>query len=54
MKSRLVVSGAFCLHLLYCILEDLFVAHVSLDKVFEAGNNSLGLFVKLEHSRRQT
>lgn len=51
MKSRLVVSGAFGLHLLYCILEDLFVAHISLDEMFEAGNHSLGLLVKLKHSQ---
>lgn len=47
MKSRLVVSGSFGLHLLYGILEDLFVAHVGLDQLFEAGNHSLGLLVKL-------
>lgn len=47
MKSRLVVCGSFGLHLLYGILEDFFVAHVSLDQVFEAGNHSLGLLVKL-------
>lgn len=48
MKSRLVVSGAFSLHLLHCILEDLLVAHVSLDKMFEAGNHSFGLLIKLQ------
>lgn len=52
MKSRLIVSGAFCLHLLYCVLEDLFVTHISLDEMFEAGNHSLGLLVKLKHSQR--
>lgn len=52
MKSRLVVSGSFGLHLLYGILEDLFVAHVGLDEVFEAGNHSLGLLVKLKHKQR--
>lgn len=53
MKSRLVVSGAFSLHLLHCVLEDLFVAHVSLDEMLEAGNHSLSLLVKLKHSRGQ-
>ena len=52
MKSRLVVCGAFSLHLLHCILEDLFVAHVSLDEMFEAGNHSLGLLIKLKNSMR--
>lgn len=54
MKSRLVVCGAFCLHLLHCILEDLFVAHVSLDEMFEAGNHSLRLLVKLKHNERHS
>lgn len=54
MKSRLVVGGAFSLHLLHCVLEDLFVAHVSLDEMFEAGNHCLGLLVKLKHSRRRS
>lgn len=31
MKPRLVVSGAFSLHLLHGLLENLFVSHVSLD-----------------------
>ena len=52
MKSRLVVGGAFGLHLLHCILEDLFVAHIGLDEMFEAGNHGLGLLVELKHSRR--
>lgn len=51
MKSRLIVSGAFRLHLLYCVLEDLFVTHISLDEMFEAGHHSLGLLVKLKHSQ---
>lgn len=50
MKTRLVVSGAFSLHLLHCILEDFFVAHISLDEMFEAGNHSLGLLVELKHN----
>ena len=54
MKSRLVVSGAFSLHLIHSIFEDLFVADVSLDKMFEAGNHGLGLLVKLKHSRRHS
>lgn len=54
MKSRLVVGGAFSLHLLHCVLEDLFVAHVSLDEVFKAGYHGLGLLVKLRHSRRRS
>lgn len=54
MKSRLVVRGAFSLHLLHCILEDLFVAHVSLDEMFEAGNHSLRLLVKLKHNGRNS
>lgn len=49
MKSRLVVRGSFGLHLLNGILEDLFVAHIGLDQVFEAGNHSLSLLVKLNH-----
>lgn len=31
MESRLVVSGAFSLHLLHCVFEDLFVSYVCLD-----------------------
>ena len=47
MKSRLVVCGSFGLHLLYGILEDLFITHIGLHQVFEAGNHSLSLLVKL-------
>lgn len=51
MKSRLVVSGAFSLHLLHSVFEDLFVAHICLDEMFEARNHSLGFLIKLKHSR---
>lgn len=52
MEARLVVRGSFGLHLLYGILEDLFVAHVGLDQVFKAGNHSLSFLVKLNHRWR--
>lgn len=51
MKARLVVGGAFSLHLLHCVLKDLFVAHVCLNEMLEAGDHSLGLLVELKHSR---
>lgn len=50
MKSGFIIRGAFGLHLLHRVLEDLFVSHVSLDEMFEAGNHSLGLLVELKHS----
>lgn len=48
MKSRLVVCGAFSLHLLHSFLENLFVADICLNKVFEAWNHSLSLLVELK------
>lgn len=51
MKARLVVGGAFSLHLLHRVLKDLFVAHVCLNEMLEAGDHCLGLLVKLKHSR---
>lgn len=48
-EARLVVGGAFSLHLLHRVLEDLLVAHVSLDQMLEAGYHRLGLLVELQH-----
>ena len=53
METRLVVCGAFSLHELYSLFEDLLVANVGLDQVFEARDHCLGLFIKLKQERRE-
>lgn len=50
-KARLVVGGAFSLHLLHSVLEDLLVAHVCLNEMLEAGDHRLGLLVKLQRGQ---
>lgn len=48
MKSRLVVRGSFSLHLLHSFLENLFVADICLNEVFEARNHGLSLLIELK------
>lgn len=53
METRLVVCGAFILHDLHSLFEDLLVANVGLDQMFEARDHCLCLLIKLKQGRRE-